>query len=80
LLFDPQNPRLIEFYSRVSPKPLVLPEMMNDLISRLVEEGISPDKAEVALSTVIDWVQEHYPVAGALADTWVRNNSVLDTQ
>ncbi|MDB5251064.1 MAG: hypothetical protein JWP27_233 [Flaviaesturariibacter sp.] len=54
--------------------------MMNDLISRLVQEGISEDKAQVALATIIDWVQEHYPVAGKLADTWVRNSSLLDNQ
>lgn len=51
---------------------------MKDLIDRLVEQGVPEDKAFTAVTTVVSWVQEHYPVAGALANSWIKANAEGD--
>jgi hypothetical protein len=48
---------------------------MKDLIDQLVKQGLPEHKAKTAVTMVISWVQEHYPVAGALANSWIRSNS-----
>ena len=53
---------------------------MNDLIEQLVKQGLPEDKAKTALTTVVSWVQENYPVAGALANGWIKSNDEPDVQ
>jgi hypothetical protein len=48
---------------------------MRDLIDRLVQQGVPEDKALTAVTTVVSWVQEYYPVAGALAKSWIKANA-----
>lgn len=48
---------------------------MQELIDRFMETGLTTEQAQSTLQTVSQWLQENYPVAGALVTTWIRNQS-----
>jgi hypothetical protein len=49
---------------------------MQELIKKIEQEGLTEDQAVASLYTIINWVEEKYPIAGSVAKAWVKNNTV----
>lgn len=46
---------------------------MQELMQRLMEEGLEQEQAEQSIQVLNEWLKNHYPVAGVLVDSWIRN-------
>ena len=48
---------------------------MNELLEKIQETGLTPEDSDQVLSIIIEWVNENYPVAGAITNTWLREQA-----
>jgi hypothetical protein len=48
---------------------------MQDLINRLRELGLSEEQIKSAIDIIRHWLAETYPVAGAMINTWLKNET-----
>lgn len=49
---------------------------MQELIEAIEKQGLSEEQAEKCLEAVREWLDENYPVAGTLAGSWLKANSL----
>ena len=49
---------------------------MQELIEAIEKQGLSEEQAEKCLEAVREWLDENYPVAGTLAGSWLKTNSL----
>ena len=52
---------------------------MNELLERIQETGLSAEHSDHVLSIIIEWVNENYPVAGAVTNNWLREQAFAET-
>ncbi|HEU4471027.1 MAG TPA: hypothetical protein VFR58_08090 [Flavisolibacter sp.] len=48
---------------------------MQELVDKMTEAGITAQQAMISLQTVSAWLNETYPVAGVLVDSWIKSES-----
>ena len=48
---------------------------MQELIERFMENGLTEEQAKVAIQTLNQWLNEHYPVAGVLVSSWAKKEN-----
>ena len=51
---------------------------MQELIDRMIENGLSREEAITSLHTVVEWVDVTYPIAGTLVKAWIKDHSLDD--
>jgi hypothetical protein len=49
---------------------------MQQLIDALLDKGFTPEQAQAAVSTIVDWVKENYPIAGGAVAAWFKSEKV----
>jgi|GEM_PF-6294456 len=47
---------------------------MKTLISRLRDEGLSEQQIEKTFQTLVIWMDDRYPLAGAVTKSWLKKN------
>jgi hypothetical protein len=47
---------------------------MNELLEKIQETGLSAEHSDHVLSIVVDWVNENYPIAGAITNNWIKES------
>ncbi len=45
---------------------------MSELLEKIQETGLSPEHSDQVLSIVVEWVNENYPIAEVITQTWLR--------
>ena len=45
---------------------------MQELINRFIKNGLTEEQAQTSLSAISQWLDENYPVAGAVIASWIR--------
>lgn len=48
---------------------------MRELIERFIENGLTEEQAKATITTLHNWLEDHYPVAGVLVSTWAKKEN-----
>ncbi|HEU0064058.1 MAG TPA: hypothetical protein VFQ58_03470 [Flavisolibacter sp.] len=52
---------------------------MNDLdilINKLNDQGLSREKIHYCFLVINEWINEEYPIMGAIVETWLKENGL----
>ena len=48
---------------------------MLELAEQLKKDGLSDEQVQLALATIMDWLEATYPVAAVVFQTWLKENA-----
>jgi hypothetical protein len=48
---------------------------MQELIDQFIQQGLTVEQAKSAIETITAWLQEEYPVAGVLVESWIKSQT-----
>jgi hypothetical protein len=48
---------------------------MKELFEQLIKEGLTPEQSAISIQVLAEWMEETYPIAGALFQVWLQETA-----
>jgi hypothetical protein len=48
---------------------------MQELIEKFIQTGMTTEQAQASIQTISQWLEQYYPVAGAVVGSWIKTTN-----